>query len=59
MTFYFGRDSRGEWRWQLRAANGRVLAMSGEGYPNEQDCVDAIVLVRSSRDARVVKVERI
>jgi len=26
------RDGRGEWRWRLRAANGRILADSGEGY---------------------------
>ncbi len=59
MTFYYGRDVRGEWRWQLRAANGRIIATSGEGYHNEDDCVDAIALVKSTREARLVKVERI
>lgn len=26
------RDSRGDWRWRVRAHNGRILAESGEGY---------------------------
>lgn len=26
------RDARGEWRWRYKAANGAILADSGEGY---------------------------
>ena len=26
------RDANREWRWRLRAANGRIVADSGEGY---------------------------
>ena len=26
------RDHKGEWRWRLRATNGRVIAASSEGY---------------------------
>lgn len=26
------KDSRGEWRWRLRARNGKIVADSGEGY---------------------------
>jgi uncharacterized protein len=26
------RDGAGEWRWQLKAANGKIVADSGEGY---------------------------
>jgi len=32
MTFVIFKDHRGEWRWSLRARNGRKVADSGEGY---------------------------
>lgn len=28
------RDKTGDWRWRRVAANGRVVATSGEGYRN-------------------------
>jgi uncharacterized protein YegP (UPF0339 family) len=40
-------DAQGQWRWQLKAANGRILADSGEGYHNQNDCDRAIVLIRA------------
>jgi uncharacterized protein YegP (UPF0339 family) len=33
MTYYYYKDSKGEWR--LKAANGRIIADSGEGYSSE------------------------
>lgn len=59
MTYYYGKDARGEWRWHLKAANNRIIANSGEGYQNEKDCLDAIQLVKGSKDAPVKKVDRI
>jgi uncharacterized protein len=47
------QDASGEWRWQLRAANHRIIADSGEGYHNRQDCLHAIALVKDSKDAPV------
>jgi uncharacterized protein YegP (UPF0339 family) len=46
-------DSSGEWRWHLRAANNRIIADSGEGYRDKQDCLHAIELVKNSKDAPV------
>jgi len=37
-----------EWRWRFKAANHRIVATSGEGYKNRQDCLDAIEIVRKS-----------
>lgn len=31
-TWEFYEDARKEWRWRLLAANGRIIADSGEGY---------------------------
>ena len=47
------QDAAGEWRWRLRAANNRIIADSGEGYHNRQDCLHAITLVKGSKDAPV------
>lgn len=45
MTFYIYRDTTGQWRWYLTAANNRKIANSGESYYNKQDCLAAIGLV--------------
>lgn len=47
-------DNRGEWRWALFAANGKIIAVSSEGYHNRRDCLHAIDLVKSSQNASVV-----
>lgn len=46
----------GRWRWRLVAANGRKIAISGEGYHNKQDCRDALDDVRGSAHVRIVEV---
>lgn len=45
MKFVQYRDSKGEFRWRLKADNGKVIADSGEGYKNEADCNSAVSLV--------------
>lgn len=49
MRFQKYVDVQGYWRWRLIAANGRIIADSGEGYVHEADCDHAIGLVRSTR----------
>lgn len=34
-----------QWRWRLRAGNGKIIAHGGEGYANEADCMHAVTLV--------------
>jgi uncharacterized protein len=55
MTYYYYKDSKGEWRWRRKAANGRILADSGEGHKHEQDCLDDIDRVKRSGNAPVEK----
>ena len=38
------------WRWRLRAANHKIVAQ-GESYRNRDDCLNAIVLLRSTTPA--------
>jgi uncharacterized protein YegP (UPF0339 family) len=37
------RDKKGEWRWQLVATNGRILADSGESYVTVYSATHALV----------------
>jgi uncharacterized protein YegP (UPF0339 family) len=32
MKFDIYQDEAGEWRWRMKAGNGRIMADSGEGY---------------------------
>lgn len=36
-TKEFYLDAKGEWRWRIKAANGRIVADSGEGYERLRD----------------------
>ena len=53
MKFHVFKDAKGEFRWHLRAANGKNIAGSGEGYKAEKDCLAAIELVKKAGSAPV------
>lgn len=48
MTYYYFKDHKGEWRWLLKARNGRLIAASGEAYKDEGECLYDIELVKGS-----------
>ena len=52
--FEIYKDSQGEFRWRLRAANGEVIA-SGEGYTSKAGCLNGIESVREN--APIAEVE--
>ena len=33
----------GKWRWQVKAANGKIIGASTQGYKNRQDCVGNMI----------------
>lgn len=35
-------DKAGEWRWRLKATNGKIIATSGEGYNSKSNADRAI-----------------
>ncbi len=37
MEFHIYKDTRSEYRWYLKASNGRKIADSAEGYNNKDD----------------------
>lgn len=55
MTFHIYKDSNSEWRWRLKAANGKVIADSGEGYNTKEACRAGIELVKGASGAPIVE----
>ena len=54
MYFMIFQGHDGLWYWRLRAANHEIIA-HGEGYHNRGDCLHAVELVKSSKDAPVIE----
>ena len=53
------QDSRGAWRWELRARNKVVIAKAPTGYPTKHECLSALESVRANvGDAEVVDLTR-
>jgi uncharacterized protein len=46
LTFSIYQDALRQYRWRLKASNGRIIADSGEGYINRSDCQHAINLIK-------------
>lgn len=55
MHFKLYKDAASQWRWRLIAANGRIIADSGEGYVNKSDAVAGIDLVKGTDASTPVK----
>ena len=53
------RDARREWRWRLRASNGRIVADSGEGYRRRAAVYEAVHRLKTilAGDVPVVEVK--
>jgi uncharacterized protein YegP (UPF0339 family) len=45
VKFIIWQDAKGEWRWTLRARNGRIVADSSEGYHSRRSCVAMCVKI--------------
>ena len=44
--FVIYKDTRGEFRWRLRADNNEIIADSAEGYVTKTACENGIALVK-------------
>ena len=42
MTLEYYRDKKREWRWRIKADNGKILADSAEGYTRRVSCIAAV-----------------
>jgi hypothetical protein len=41
-TIEIYKDRKGEWRLRVRAANGRILLVSSEGYKRERSAANLV-----------------
>ena len=55
LAFERYKDALGNWRWRLRAGNGRIIADSGEGYVTLAGCDHAISLIQDGTKTASVK----
>ncbi len=54
--FVMYQDSKGEYRFRLKAANGEIIAVS-QGYESKQGCLNGIESVKKNAgEADVVEV---
>ena len=54
MAFHIYTDAKGEYRWRLKAANGNIVADSGEGYTTKANCLNGINAVKGAGSAPVI-----
>jgi uncharacterized protein YegP (UPF0339 family) len=45
LTFEVYKEGKDEFRWRLKAANGRVIGTSAEGYKAKADCEHGVQLI--------------
>ena len=56
MAYYIHEDVHGYWQWYLLGADHRRVAESPLGFPDKQDCRDAVALVKASAHLPVYEV---
>jgi uncharacterized protein YegP (UPF0339 family) len=53
-------DARGEYRWRMKASNGRIVATGGEGFTRKSSCresVDGVWDTFNADDVEIVELE--
>lgn len=48
------RDAGGDYRWRLRAVNGRIVADSAEGYASKRNAKRAVTAVLDAVEGALV-----
>jgi uncharacterized protein YegP (UPF0339 family) len=46
LKFEIYQDNKMEYRWRLKAANGAILATSGQGYKAKADCKNGVERIK-------------
>ncbi len=53
--FRIYKDRKGDWRWSLVAANGKIIADSAEGYVSKRNATRAVeIAVDIAEDAEII-----
>lgn len=51
MKFEIYKDRKKEWRWRLKARNGKIIAVSGEGYKRKRTSYNIILKIIAAMNA--------
>ena len=51
LKFEVYEDAANQFRWRLKAANGEILATSGQGYKAKESCKRGVALIKSEVDS--------
>ena len=55
LTFEIFKDTKGEFRWRLKAGNNAVIATGAQGYKAKADCEHGVDLVMTGAAKAKVK----
>jgi uncharacterized protein YegP (UPF0339 family) len=53
--FEITKDTAGEYRWRLRAPNGQIIAVSGEGYKQKDGCKNGTASVKENAPKAIIQ----
>ena len=53
--FYVYKGKDGQWYWRFYALNNQIIAVGGEGYENQADCVAGLNLVAAHSAGATIK----
>jgi uncharacterized protein YegP (UPF0339 family) len=54
LSFSIYKNNLRQYRWRLKASNGRIIADLSEGYINRSDCQHAISLIKQNASSAAV-----
>lgn len=54
MKYVIYRDDTRQYRWRFVAANGNIIADSGESYHQKDDCENGIRIMKGSANIQVI-----
>lgn len=54
-TLHLFRDKAGQWRWNRKASNGRIISDSSESYVERRDAIHGMHIANTDwRDCRLI-----
>ena len=53
LTFEMYQDAKDEYRWRLKADNGKILATSGQGYKDKSDCTKGVERIQTDANTKL------
>lgn len=55
-VFQYYKDKGGRWRWRLRNDEGKIIAVSGEGFAEKKECLNDLQTAREISEISEVRI---